>query len=315
MKKFSVLYILCILILQSCNDYTIEDNKVYYTYWNEGSGKNKIEIKEADAKSFKTLDFECDCSFKFGKDKNHLFIDGIKINNIDPTTFEFIGNYIFRDKNSAYFFGFYNDINDCLIKGVNPDKINLISYPWAKANNILIHGKDTVSIDDMNDFIPLDEDWGKTKKHIINKNKILYGADLETFKIVNSFEGKDENYNYTFGYIDDNIYKKVSYKSFDFDEIDLCKLKPVVFVDLYDKLEPFIDSKNENIIISEKLKLKGFAIKNIRQSNSGESKIISLTLTKNQCNCYVEKKYQYDYSKPDEGDKIYKITERLHCDK
>jgi hypothetical protein len=31
------------------------------------------------------------------KTKNHLFIDGKLINNIDPNTFKFIGNYIFSD--------------------------------------------------------------------------------------------------------------------------------------------------------------------------------------------------------------------------
>lgn len=136
------------------------------------------------------MNFDCDCDFEFGKDKNHLFINGEIIKNIDPKTFQFIGNYIFRDKDSAYFFGFYDNLNNCLIKGINPNKINLLKYPWAKAGNILIHGNDTLSIDDINKFIPLDDDWGKTKKYIINKNQIVFGANIETFKIISSFEGK-----------------------------------------------------------------------------------------------------------------------------
>jgi DKNYY family len=131
-----IIIVLAISILTNCSrDYKVEGNKVYYESWNEGSGQNKILVKQADAETFQKLTFECDCNFEFGKDKNHLFIDGKLINNIDPNTFKFIGNYIFRDKESAYFFGFYNNLNDCVIKSVNPDKIMLIKYQWAKAEH------------------------------------------------------------------------------------------------------------------------------------------------------------------------------------
>ena len=165
--------VFAIAILTSCrHGYKVENREVYYEYWNEGSGQGKRLIEQADAETFQELSFDCDCSLEFGKDKNHLFIDGEPIRNIDPNTFQFIGNYIFRDRDSAYFFGFYTDLNNCVIKGINPDKIRLIKYPWAKADNLLIHGSDTVSVDDINEFVPLDDDWGKTKKHIINNCRI-----------------------------------------------------------------------------------------------------------------------------------------------
>jgi hypothetical protein len=310
-----IILVFAISFLTSCrHGYKIEDGNVYYENWNEGSGQGKRLIERADAKTFQALSFDCDCSFEFGKDKNHLFIDGELIKNIDPNTFKFIGNYIFSDKDSAYFFGFYNNLNDCVIKGINPNKIKLLKYPWAKVDNILIHGRDTVSIDDINDFVPIDDDWGKTKKYIINNNQILSGADVETFKITSSFEGKDKNYNYEFGFINEDDFKKMSYKTFDFDKKDFCEYEPIVFVDIYDKLVSYIEDKNERIEIVEKLKLKGFTINNIKYSKwSGESKIISVSLTNNKCNCIVEKLYRYDYSKPSETEKIFKVTERIHC--
>lgn len=309
-----IFIVLTISFLTSCrHGYKVEDDKVYYEYWNEGSGQGKRLIGQADAATFQTVEFDCECSFAFGKDKNHLFIDGEPIKDIDPKTFKFIGNYMFSDKNSAYFFGFYNNLNDCAIKGINPNKIELIKYPWAKADNILIHGQDTVYLEDINDFIPIDEDWGKTRKQIVNKNKILYGADIETFKVTSPFEGKDKNYNYEFGFINSDEFKKANFKSFDFSEKNLCKYGPLEFVDIYDENEAFVNDSNQKIEIAEKLKSKGYAITNIRQSNSGESKIISVNLTNNNCNCYVEKFYQYDYSKPSETEKIFKVTERLHC--
>ncbi len=192
--------ILTISILTSCRQgYKVENENVYYEYWNEGNGQGKRLIKEADGGTFKKLKFDCDCDFDFGKDKSHLFIDGEPIRDIDPNTFKFIGNYVFADKDSAYFFGFYNNINDCAIKGIVLDKLQLIEYPWSKAGNILIHGYDTLTLNDIADFKPIDENWGKTKIVVINNNEILNGADPETFRVINSFSGKDKIHTYEFG--------------------------------------------------------------------------------------------------------------------
>lgn len=310
-----IILVLTILVLTSCRrGYKVENGKVFYEYWNEGSGQGKRLIEQADAKTFQKLGLDCDCDFEFGKDKKHLFIDGELIKNIDPNTFKFIGNYIFRDKDSAYFFGFYNSLNDCVIKGVNPNKIKLIKYPWAKAGNLLIHGKDTVSIDNINEFIPLDDEWGKTKKHIVNNDQILYGADVETFIIYSSFEGKDKNYNYEFGFINEDDFKKMSYKTFDFEKEDFCESEPIIFIDIYDELVSYIKDKNERIQIVEKLKQKGFKINGIKYLNwFGKSKIIRVSLINNKCNCVVEKLYRYDYSKPSEIENIFKVTERIYC--
>ncbi|KUJ61373.1 hypothetical protein AR687_13110 [Flavobacteriaceae bacterium CRH] len=201
-NKYLVFIIISLCFLTSCRKgYKVENNKVYYEYWNEGSGQNKTLLEKADAGSFKKLEFECNCEFEFGKDKNHLYIDGEPIRDIDPNTFKYIGNYVFRDKDSAYFFGFYDNINDCAIKGIDVNKIKLLKYPWSKSGNILINGYDTLLLDDIDDFVIIDKNWGRTKKHIINKDKILKGADLKTFEITDSYSGKDKNHEYEFGEI------------------------------------------------------------------------------------------------------------------
>jgi len=312
-----IIIVLSISILTSCSrGYKIEGDKVYYESWNEGSGQNKRIIEQADAKTFKELNFNCDCNFEFGRDKNHLFINGELIKNIDPNTFKFIGNYIFRDKDSAYFFGFYNNLNDCAIKGVNLDKIELIKYPWAKAGNLLINGKEIVYLDDINDFIPLDDDWGKTKKYIINNNKILYGADVETFKITSSYQGMDKNFNYEFGIINEDDFKKTSLKNFDFSNNNFCQIEPIVFIDVYDSLVSYTEDKNKPIGIVEKLKHKGFSLNDLMYVNwGGESKIIRVSMTSSKCNCIVEKLYRYDFSKPYGTERIFKVTERIHCER
>lgn len=204
-NKILIISIISLFIFSSCRKgYVVENNKVYYEYWNEGTGQNKSLIETANAETFKTLEFNCNCDFKFAKDQKHLYIDGQPIRDIDPNTFKFIGNYLFKDKDSVYFFGFYNNLNDCAIKGINPKNIKLLQYPWSKSGNILIHGNDTLLLHDIDNFIIIDEDWGKTKKHIINQNKIVKGADPKTFKVINSYSGKDDRNEYEFGEIKKN---------------------------------------------------------------------------------------------------------------
>lgn len=301
--------------MTSCKrGYKVEDDKVYYESWNEGSGQNKKIIEKADTKTFQELNLKSDADFDFGKDKNHLFINGVLINNIDPNTFKYIGNYIFRDKDSAYFFGSYNNLNECAIKGVNPNTIELIEYPWAQSNNLLINGKESISLDDINDFKPIDENWGKTKKYIINRNQILYDADVSTFKVTSTFQGKDKNFNYEFGAINEDDFKKTSFKTFDFASIDFCQTEPTVYIDVYENLVSYGENKNEPIEIVEILKQKDFQLSNTMNLNwGGESKIIRTSLTNNKCNCIVEKLYRYDYSKPSETKNIFKVTERIYC--
>lgn len=316
MKIRQVIFLIStILILTSCRrGYKIEGDEVYYETWNEGSGQNLQLIEQADAKTFQKLILESDSDFEFGKDKNHLFINGELINNIDPKTFKYIGNYIYRDKKMAYFFGAYNNLNDCGIKGVNPDKIKLIKYPWARTDNLLIHGRDTLYLNDINDFKPIDEHWGKTKKYVINENRILYGADLETFKIINGFTGKDSNYNYEFGFISRSDFKKINYKTFDFTQKNLCENGLMEFVDIYNNFEPLVKDQDEKIVIVEKLKIQGFTLKNKRQGNwSSGPKIISVTLSNDKCDCYIDKLYYYDYSEPSETEKVFRVTERVNC--
>lgn len=308
-------FFLILLFLTSCRrGYKVEGDKVYYEYWHSGLGfKQGKRLIEADAKSFKSLNFDCDCSFEFGRDKNHLFINGDPIKNIDPNTFTFVGNYIFRDKDSAYFFGFYNDLNNCVIKGVNPNKIKLIKYPWAMADNLLINGQDTLFLEDIKDFTPIDNDWGKTKKYIVNRDKIVFGADLETFKILSSYEGKDKYFNYEFGLIKKDSYNKTSYKYFDIKNI--CSNSLIELTDLYLNEEKLLDYNFEKSIVVEELKLNGFELKNVRFNKwASGPRIVSFKLVKQDCDCYVDKLYFYDYSKPSETENEYRVTERIRCE-
>jgi hypothetical protein len=142
----------------------------------------------------------------------------------------------------------------------------------------------------------------------------LYDADVSTFEIKSNFEGKDKSFNYEFGAINEDDFKKANYKTFDFDNRDFLKTEPTVFVDICDSLVSYSEDKNNPILVVEKLKQKDFKVDNTKYLEwGGESKIIRTSLANSNCICVVEKLYHYDYGKPSEIKNIFKVTERMYC--
>ena len=200
MKKYFLL-LFTILILTSCEKkYIVKNNSVYFKGWNEGVGNYERLIPDADAKSFANIELE-DFNGKFGKDNYKVFFDGKTIKNCDPKTFEFLGNYLFKDKNAVYFFGFYSDSDDWRIDVVNPKKIKLFTYPWSTDGEYLLYGYKPLKLDDANDFQAIDENWGKTKTKIIYEDQILENVDYSTFKVINYSTAKDKNHTFEYGKI------------------------------------------------------------------------------------------------------------------
>lgn len=198
MKKYFIL-LFTILFLTSCDQkYIVKNNSVYLKGWNEGIGNYERLISDADAKSFENIELE-DFNGEFGKDNYKVFYDGKAIINCDPKTFEFLGNYLFKDKNALYFFGFYSDSNDWRIDIVDPKKIKLFTYPWSTDGEHLLYGYKPIKLDDANDFQAIDEKWGKTKTKIIYEDQILEKADYNTFEVINYSTAKDKNHTYEYG--------------------------------------------------------------------------------------------------------------------
>ncbi len=97
MKK-SKFYLICLsVILFSCNTgYENDGEKVYYNYWNEGSGSHKVEL-DANPETFKILDHD-----RYAKDDKNVWFDGEIVKDADAETFESIHEWYGRDKNSGF---------------------------------------------------------------------------------------------------------------------------------------------------------------------------------------------------------------------
>ncbi|NHM07492.1 hypothetical protein G4D82_09695 [Flavobacterium sp. CYK-4] len=201
MRKTNVYLILfLILSLYSCEEKYIIENESVYFKCNRGGGfeMSKELIAEADSKTFESLEYE-DVNGTLGKDKESVFYNGQVVKSCDPKTFKYLGNYLFKDKNSLFFFGFYNTPDDWKIDGVNINKIKLFSYPWSTDGEYLIFGYQKLKLDDVKDFKPIDEQWGKTKSKIIYENKVLEMIDYNSFEVINYSTAKDKNHTYTYG--------------------------------------------------------------------------------------------------------------------
>lgn len=201
-----ILFVFCTLFLGGCKkEYIKEKDKIYLKSWNEGLGIMKIEVINADPESFKTIYFNCKSDLVFGKDKNCLYIDGIEFKKADQNTFNLVGNFVFRDKDSAYFLGFYDEIENTTIHNVNPNTIKVFSiFLWAKTNKSIIWGKETFNVNNVSKFVPINENWGKTDSQIIFQNNIVEDVDYYSFKVIDNYKGKDKNNTFENGKIVSN---------------------------------------------------------------------------------------------------------------
>ena len=192
MKK--ILYIIVIFLMCfGCKEkYIIKNDKVYKQGWNEGVGNYEYIVEGADFKTFENLDFD-DINLVLGKDKDNVFMDGKIIQNCDPRTFNSLGDYYFKDKNSIYFLGFYSSEADWKIDSIIPTKFRIIKYPWATDGKVLIWGSHTLQLKDLKSFTPINENWGKTKNEIINEYKILKNVDYSSFKVIDDYSAVDKN--------------------------------------------------------------------------------------------------------------------------
>lgn len=189
------------MCLTSCErKYIIKNNSVYLKGWNEGNGSYERLVKDADAKTFKNLKFK-NTNGVYGKDKENVFFDGIVVENCDPKTFEFIGNYLFKDRDALFFFGFFSSPKDWRIEISNLNKVRIFEYPWFTDDLNLYHGSKLVKIKNIVDFQVLNRNWSKTRTKIIYENSIVENVDYETFEVIDNYTAKDKNHTFYDGKI------------------------------------------------------------------------------------------------------------------
>ncbi|MCA6376294.1 MAG: DKNYY domain-containing protein [Cytophagales bacterium] len=183
--------------------YKIDENAVYLTDLNEVGSEYTLRLEDADPKTFQII--ETDCNLLFGKDRSHIFVDRTMLENADPNTFRHIGQYYFADKDSVYFFGWYNELNDCEIIGANPKTMKVHElYPWAQDDSHVIYGHTITTTKDLNELKIIDKNWSRTTNTVFYKGKALDSVDISTFEIISEVKARDKKHTYVDGQMHPN---------------------------------------------------------------------------------------------------------------
>lgn len=106
-------------------------------------------------------------------------------------------------------------------------------------------------------------------------------------------------------------YKEVERKNIGSLLLNICSTSDLEFIDLYPTLDSIASDKYESLILVDSLKTKGFQVIEWGRGNWMEGpRIVSFTMSDQQCECQVDKLY---YSIDQKGK--YKVTERIKCKK
>lgn len=153
------------------DDYYYKDkNNVYYESYN-----NLYKIENADLKTFEILDSSYTGYGNFSKDKDYIYLNNKKLEEIDAKTFEKMRANLIRDKNGIYKVEKDEEKNEIKLIPIN-EKVNLENFEEIGGNYYK---------DDKNLYY-----FGE------NEFKKIEGADPNSFKYDNenhTFIAKDKN--------------------------------------------------------------------------------------------------------------------------
>lgn len=182
-----------LLLCTSCNTgYEEKDGKIVLHTIDESVGHRYTELPGADPLTFETL--KAPGSTYMGKDSAHVYHHTTILTGADPASFEYLGHWYYKDKNTVYFFGFYNDVNQCQLEGVDPS--TFVPYgklPWGHDAQTVYWATRAIKGIDPRKFSPVNKNWGKTDKEVIYKEDVLKSVALGSFKALNENYAMDKD--------------------------------------------------------------------------------------------------------------------------
>ena len=161
--------------LNSCKQYEIKDNRVYYDSWNEGSGNNSRLIVSAMARSFVELEYSA-----YGKDDGHVYYEGRIIRQADSKSFEAIGEFFGKDKNS----GFYGDKKIDTSRG---ESFKVLKGNYSADNQDVFYMTEPLNVCSVPNFKIREENngwWSQDDCSYFFEGKKVQSADPKTFQIL-----------------------------------------------------------------------------------------------------------------------------------
>lgn len=105
-------------------------------------------------------------------------------------------------------------------------------------------------------------------------------------------------------------YQKVRFGEFDFSTKNICDIRLLEFIDIYEPLDSISGDEYEKIVTAEKLKEFGYKqIEWGRGNFQFGPRVVVVTLSNGTCDCVIAKHY---FSSDKENK--YIVTERIDCE-
>jgi len=160
-------------------DYFVDKNNIYYAY------EDLEKIRGADKNSFEVL------GNYIAKDKNNVYYNGKKMENVDSKSFKNFGNFIGKDKNRVFYITGNEDIKDADAESFEimgdtryfRDKNNIFVIKYS---NDFPDGEGFIKLPniDRNSFITLSEEFGKDKNGIYYIGEKINGINPNNIRVI-----------------------------------------------------------------------------------------------------------------------------------
>jgi len=192
MKIRLIFFISVTILLVSCGEGYEKTNGKWIWVLHSEAGKHIREMN-VDNPTFEILDFK-----KYAKDKNNVFMEGMKIDKADPNTFEIITeNGYSKDINNVY-------LDNDIVIFANPKTFKIIEWPYSKDDKRIYNGNLPMEVDNIVEFEitkPGDGktsamksffiEWHKEYKWLdtLNVKGIIVGEDAEAKTKTEKYKG------------------------------------------------------------------------------------------------------------------------------
>lgn len=193
MKQLLLTTIVLSFFLSSCHSgYTEKDGKIYYKWIHGGHWTREYSLVEgADVATFTTINQSTNSYL--GKDKNHVYIGASVLAFADPTTFEQIRDYYWKDKSHVFLLQFGGDT--CVIKDADPATFEILGDDnWGRDQQNVYYKFDKLPNCNASQFTVINEAWGKDDKRYFYNHKPVNLLDYSSARVLSTYYIVDKNH-------------------------------------------------------------------------------------------------------------------------
>lgn len=171
--------------------YQEKDGKIYHLWVHGGNWSKEYSlVEEADPSTFTTI--KHDLKIDLGKDSKNVYVDATVLANADPTSFEQVKGYFWKDKNIAYLLQYGKQRQ--LIEGADPSTFEVIGdFDWSKDKKNVYSKFYKLPESTPSEFIVLSENWGKDNHFFYHNSNRLDSLDYGTAEIISEYYIKDKS--------------------------------------------------------------------------------------------------------------------------